>query len=175
MKAPTPSTPPPSLDKMPRINRAALNARGLTNQFRSFLLVAEHLEVIGDLQQAYDDNTAATLQARQDCAEARQALSNIQTKCRDAEEALRMAKEDAVAMATNARSAADRVVAEAHAGARKLIADAKQRHLTITEEGNRVKEATDARVSELKDTEAAAELRVNALRDELASLKERLG
>lgn len=159
---------------MTTLRDAADSAKNLAKTYKAVLDVATVLSNIADIDGATAEAEARRDRARVEAEDARQTLATLQGLAAEAEHKRNEAEKVAASIVIETREEAFRVIGEARDTVGKMLAKAQATVDDVNAGAAEFQKEHDARLVIFAQEEAEAQARVNALKAELAALKQRL-
>ena len=159
---------------MGTLNDAAAQAKNLARQFKAALAVGEALEHINSLEQAVAQAEDRARKADAELQTKLVGLADASNRLLDADAAVALAVKQAEKVSRDAELAVAKLVASARREADDLLKTAAQ--ISTEAKAKREREVADhaEKMDDLAEQERVAQARVDALKSELAALKQRL-
>lgn len=157
------------------LNQAAEAAKTLAKSMRAMLLVGEAIVAIDDIDKATAEAKRERDKARAEHREAIADLDAAREAAGEANLARETAQKEAQVIVADARAGAVKVVADAEAAATRMRDAAAKDAAALRDQVERERVVHNRVVNEWREKEAAAKAACEKIEGELAALRERVG
>ena len=155
------------------IKQAVSHAKNLEKQFRGVLEIAKVLEEFGNLEHAIESAKETMAQAKNEMALAMSDKGKALAERDNAREQVELARGDASSIITNAKEKASAIVSDTKAEAEDIISIARSKADEIVKNISYQQHCHEVRVADLLSKEKTVQERVDAIKAELAELREK--